>query len=369
MSVLAVGFTACNKDDEKIKSSTELSPAEAKVQTQKMDNDLSKDIVEMFNAEGMNAIFSLSDLMTSGGFFNGRTGQPVKDHKEILKFKAKEFRRIFVPSRSVAFGKTTGDGGFNFQENLGVYVWNSSTESFDKTNEIVESIIIKYPLKNSDTNNVILILSKYEEIELTSTDDSGTSGYLYYLPTKIVAEIKVNNVKQVGLNFEATYKSQGTPDNANVSLFINPFTYNLAVNNTGTKSIKVIASIKKSTTLIFDALYNFHFEDTEKSILDETEGYVAFREFKLQGTVDVKGMRGLNESADINPFVSMVLHKAGSKVGDIVFVYESVNEMGISYSTHVPYLKYSDGSKEKLETVFASTFEEIESYLLEFEGV
>jgi hypothetical protein len=195
------------------------------------------------------------------------------------------------------------------------------------------------------------------------------SGYTYYLPTKIVAEIKVNNVKQVGLNFEAIYKAQGTPDNASVNLFINPFTYALAVNNTGTKSIKVTASIKKASNLIFDGLYNFNFEDTDKSILNDTEGYIAFNEFKLQGTVDVKELKKLNDDADINPHVSMVLYKAGSKVGDIFFVYETVTEMGQSYKTHVPYLKYSDNSKDKLETVFSSTFEEIENYLLEFEGV
>jgi hypothetical protein len=369
IAVLTAGISACNKDDDKIKTNSELSPAEAKVQTQKMDNDLSKDIVEMFNAEGMNAIFSLSDLMTAEGFYNGRSAQPHKDHNEIFKFKAREFRNIFVPTRSVTFGRTSSDGGFDFQGNQGVYVWNSSTESFDKTNELVESIIVKYPLKGSATNNVILILSQYEDVELTSVDDSGTSGYVYYLPTKIVAEVKVNNVKQVDLNFEATYKSQGTPDHANVNLFINPFTYSLAVNNTGTKAIKVIASIKKASTLIFDALYNFHFEDTEKSILNETEGYIAFRDNKIQGTVDVKSLRSLNDNQDINPYVNLVLHKGGQKVGDIYFKNETVTEFGYSYTTNVPFLKYSDDSKEKLETVFASTFDEIEKYLLEFEGV
>ncbi|MDQ3536958.1 MAG: hypothetical protein M3421_15180 [Bacteroidota bacterium] len=366
VALCAAGLSACKKDEEKVQN-TELPAAEAKSESQKMDAELSKDILEMMKADGMNAIFSLSDLMVSDDIFNQRRKIPGVYHKERMISKGKEFRKIFIPLKSVSFARVAEDGAFNFEANLGVYNWNANTQVFDKSNEVSQSVVINFPLENATTNNVSLILSHYSEISITETNEYYTE--TNYLPTKITAEIKVHNEKKAGLNFEATYSTKGKPVSASIDLFVSPFNYLLTFSNTGSKSSKLNSSIKKASELLFDASYNLNFTDTDKNHLSELNGYAAYKAYKIQGSVNVLELNKVAEDGDVNPHINLSLYRNASKMGDIIYVNEKVTLYGYTYTERVAYIKYADASKEKLETIFASTFEEMEKYLTELEGV
>lgn len=125
-------FSSCNKDDEK--SGTPLNPVEAKVSINNMSQELETDIITMFEADGAGAIMNLSDLMTDyNGIFDGRQKREKGYVKEVMLKKAQDFKSIFIPQDKMRGGKSQGETGFNYQENLGIYEWNADSADFSKT--------------------------------------------------------------------------------------------------------------------------------------------------------------------------------------------------------------------------------------------
>jgi hypothetical protein len=93
------------------------------------------------------------------------------------------------------------------------------------------------------------------------------------------------------------------------------------------------------------------YDDSSKSeeSLTQIEGYVQFRNLKLQGHIDVTASG--EQEVDWNDVFHLALYNEDQKLGDIVLVIENEEP--------VPYLEYADGSKEKLETVLQPVVDEV----------
>lgn len=364
-------FSSCNKDDEK--SGTPLNPVEAKVSINNMSQELETDIVTMFEADGAGAIMNLSDLMTDyNGIFDGRQKREKGYVKEVMLKKAQDFKSIFIPQDKMRGGKSQGETGFNYQENLGIYEWNADSADFSKTGPS-NFIEIKFPEEGSASNNVSLKITEYSEVLLEVEEysyyDHNTGEDVYattteFYPTALSAELAINEVKQVGLSFAMTYNEKAFPVSAAIGLFLNPFDYSIAYKEEGSTATRFTSSIKKSGDIIIDNNYKIEFTDAEKLVVNILDGYSQIRAYKIVSRADAKKITEMEDGGNINDFIQMALFKRNDKIGDIIFESTVSEDEGFA-----AYVNYGDGSKEKLEDIFAPVIRELEKFLEEFGNV
>lgn len=218
-------------------------------------------------------------------------------------------------------------------------------------------IVINFPQEGSSENNISLRITEFSEEQFQDEFDT------YYMPTAIAADLSIDNVEQITLDFNAAYNTNGDPVSASVSLFLNPYTFSVAFDDTQTKNVNGSASIKKDQETIVATALKVDFLTQQKEEIDVIEGFVQYRTIKIQGDVDVNGIENA-ENPDPNDFVTLALFDGTNKIGDIIFETEMVD----GFEEDVPYVKYADGTKAKLEDVLKPVIDEIENFEAEVEG-
>ncbi len=370
MALAIVVLSSCGKDDEKV---NQLDASEAKASVRLMQSDLRTDVVDMFEADGSAAIMNLSDLVSDfDQVFDGRVQFEKADLKKIMLKKAYDFKTVFVPAKQIKNGRTTeGEDGFNYTTHLGIYEWDAALADFTKTgsSNIIE---IRFPEAGATTNNVVLKITEYQEQQVDNGYNyfynpdtyelDSTQAYGYY-PTIIAAEVSINAVKQIGLNFTMNYTTEGTPKGGAIQLFLNPFDYAIAYQEEGSTVSRFTSSIKKNTAIIIENNYRLVFSDVQKSAIQSIDGYSQIRAYKIAGNARNTG------GEDPNEFTNFALYLGSDKIGDIVYVKEIMDDGFGTDTSYEPYVRYKDGSQEKLADIFAPVIEELEAYLEEFGNV
>lgn len=333
-----LAFSACNNDDE---DNGQLSKSEAQGKISSFNSSATADLQSLSDAEGLAAVKEFFALVDQDDPF-GKIGTDQKKIRTFLRNKGREFRTVFAPA-SIS-GRTNGEEPFDFDGNKGVYEWDAEAEIFVKTDE--SSIIsIKFPTEGSTENNAELQLTAYAE-ELI-TDEFGSS----YEPTELEARVLVNNVEKASLELGITYDDGGFPVAADITLSVAPFSANVSFDNTGSTTSSLSVSLTKSGETLVGTSITVKYSNSSKSeeSLTTIEGYVQLKNMKVQGLVDLT-----NENAEtLNDIVKLAVYIDNKKIGDVVF--ETID------GTDEPYLKYADGSKEKLDTVFQPVVAELES--------
>jgi hypothetical protein len=337
---LLLGFTACDKDDDK--PSGQLSKTEAKSEINAFNSKAKTDLQDLADANGLEAVQDFFELVNHDDPF-GRIGTEKGKVRAFLRDKGREFRSVFAPS-SITKGRTA-EGAFDFEGNTGIYEWNAEIEEFELTGQS-NIIRIKFPAEGSATNNAELKLSAFEEIEVIDEE----TGESYYEPTILDASIDVDGDEVAALSLDMEYDDAGFPVVADISLSVTPFTASLTVNASAATSSSIAVSLKQGSDVIVGTSMTVKYKSSSKSEedLSSLEGYVQFSSLKLQGTVDLT-----SSSTNFNDFVKLSLHSNNKKVGDIVF--ETVN------GQETPFIKYGDGTKEKLEDALKPVVDEIDA--------
>ncbi len=337
---LLLGFTACDKDDDK--PSGQLSKTEAKSEISAFNSKAKSDLQDLADADGMQAVKDFFALVNEDDPF-GRIGTEKGKLRAFLREKGREFRSVFAPT-SITKGRTA-EGPFDFDANTGIYEWNASEEVFELTGNS-NIIRIKFPTDGSATNNAELKLTAFEEIEVIDEE----TGESYYEPTALDASIEVDGDEVAAVSLEMEYDDAGFPVVADISLTVTPFTASLTANTSAATSSSVAVSLKQGSDVIVATAITVKYKNSSKGEDDLTslEGYVQFSTLKLQGSVDLT-----STSTNFNDFVKMSLYASDKKVGDIVFETVSGQE--------VPFIKYADGSKEKLEDALKPVADEIDN--------
>ena len=355
-----ITFSACNSDDTGTNPPT-ISADQAQVELRSMRDAANTDIVDMFETSGMTALFDLSDLILIDDPLSGRTGLTPNEQasliKRVSKSNAQAFKRVFVPSNREPF-TVNDEGGFDYQGNIGVYVWNPSLDEFELTAEQTEIIEMRFPTEGSTVNNASLKITDYAET--ATTDEFET----YYQPTKLEANLSVDEVEVVNLAFAVSYTADGVPNQAAITLFLTPFTYSVTFNDANSTSSSGSASVSKNDETIYGVSATVTWADSDKEEANQVDGTITVREYSITGDVDVAGADNAGDGADINDFVNLSVLKGSEKIGDIVFETELD---GDGFEEEVPYIVYSDGTKEKLEDVFEPLIDDIEDYLEELD--
>ena len=344
VGVLVLGFalTACNDDNEK---SNSVSKKDAKSVITNFNTSTKSDLQNLANTEGLETIQQFFDLVSEDDPF-GRIGTERKSVRKFFQEKGQSFRRVFLPTS--ANGRANAYEPFDFEGNKGVYEWNDAEGQFEKTAEAT-TIKIKFPAEGSEENNAELHLTAYADVEVY---DEEYDEYTYE-PTELKASLFVDNTKLAEIDLDLEYDDNGFPLSADISLMVTPYTATISFDESGSKSSTIGISLLHQTKTLLATSVTVTYEDATKSeeSIKSITGFVQVNNLKLKGEVDVSAAN--KQNVDWNDIMKFALYNGDERLGTIVFVDEN--------DAPVPYLKYGDGSKEKLETALQPVFDEIEA--------
>ena len=326
--VLIILLAACSKDD----NNGQLDASRASDEISVVASDMSGDVVTLIQSEGVKGAVALVDLLNvSTGL--GRTSSFENDTDRALAARQAVKIGNFFSAKVVNLVETDPA---SIATVTGVYEWNSDTQDFDLIEES-DILIIHFPVEDSPTNNGEFKLLAYESI-----DSEGEE-----LPTTIQAELFVDEVKYIDLDFSANYSVDGAPEMADISLDVLPFSVEFSFNDTEAVSSSVSTAILLEGDHLVGVDVEVGFETEQKLTPTIMEGFVQYRGLKIAGSVDLT----YTGEGDPNQFFNLDLLINEEKAGDIVFVED------------IAYVVYEDGSKEMVEEILATVIAEIETLL------
>jgi hypothetical protein len=335
---LLSAMVSCN-DDDKVSIA---SKNEAKASITAFNVSAKKDLQELSNLEGIQAAQALRQLMDDNSIFY-RTSLDKKSVKQLVQKNVLVLKHVVT--NAIHSNARLSSDAFDFNANLGVYTWDFYEEAFYFSAES-NDIRIQFPTSGSTTNDALLILSEYKE-ELV-TDEYGET---VYTPSVIKASIIIDGAEVVKLSYGITWDSEGFPIKANVDLVVAPYTASLILDTTGSKSSSLTLSLKKQSDIMLATRITIQYKDASKSedSIKGIDGYVQFKNLKLDGKINLQALE--TSEVNWNNVIKASLYDNGKKLGTIDFVD---HETGLT-----AYLKYADGSKEKLSDVFKPILDEI----------
>jgi hypothetical protein len=341
--IILIGVSSCNDDE----SPSQLSKNDAKGRISEFNNTASGDLEGFADANGVKAIQDFFNLTKTDDPF-GRLGADRSKFKRFFHEKGLEFRSIFVKDK--VLGRTQSEQ-FIFDEHVGVYAWNpelGEAGEFEKVDD-ADIIIILFPTEGSQTNNAQLQLSAYSETEVYDEESEMTR----YEPATLEAALLINDTEVASLDLTITWHEDGFPISGDVTLEVAPYKATVSFDDSGATTSVLSVSFLKNQEILVATSATAKYKDSSKSeaSLQSIDGFVQFRELKIEGTVDVEASN--KAEVDWNEVIDLALYHNGDKLGDIVFVAENDDV--------VVYLQYADGSKEKLEDVLQPVIDEIEA--------
>lgn len=332
----------CSNEDE---PGTGVGSEEASAMIHSTTSQVSGDITDLAESEGVLSLVHLLDLLEGSSVVNGRTNQQ-KWTNERIKIIAKYF--INGPAARV------GANNENSLANIsGLYEWNFETNDFDYAES--DFFIVRFPTEGSSTNNAEFKISALEMVTLTDED-----GYEEELPSLLDAYLKVDEVILASLSLDVDWTESALPEKVEVSLYLAPFEFTIGFDGTFELNSSLLVSAKKNDEVITAIDVDVQFQSSEKIIPALITGNVQYRQLKIDGNIDLNAI-GLD--ADPNDFINLALYSGDDKIGDIVFVLEEVEP---GYNDYVAYVQYADGTLENLEELLEPVFAEIESLLEDF---
>ncbi len=346
---LALFVFACESE----KNETDpLSSTDAKASMAEMADDLNVDLVEMTNSEGADALVSLVDIMSEDDYYyEGNVNASIAS-PSLAKIKIKKLENAFIPA--VARVKTDGDEIYDDGISWGIYTYNFDTDELELVSSDVDYLEINFPIEGSTTNNSSLRIDTYEEEKFEDEE----WGDVYYSPTAIVGNLKVDGEKIVALDLSASYTEDGNLIQTAISLTVDVFQYDLKLSDKESKASSGSVTVSKGDESIVGASVNLVFEDSDKEELLSGSGQVSYRTTVLKG--DIVDFDDEMSETDINDYFNLTLYQGESKIGDIVWV-GSEDEGDF-------YIVYADDSKELLEDLLAPVLDEVEDFIMEIEG-
>lgn len=339
---------SCSSDEQTV---TPISAQEANTHIATFNDKASSDVQELIHSTGLNGLNDLFELTNVDDPF-GRRGFAQQPVQAWFRTKAHAFREIFVSSH-FKDGRNQSEP-FNFLQRKGVYTWSPKDQAFLKKAES-DVIMIEYPAGTSATNNAVLIISDYYETKVfDQTLQSET-----YQPERIVASLSIDDTEQVALNLFMKWDTNGFPVRANVIFTVKPFQTTIQFDVGNEKMNALGIQIKRNAISLFSSNLTVRYSDQRKSqeSITKVEGYVKFHEVKLEGEINVEATR----KADVNwdEIIQLSLYHDERKLGDVVMIEDANGAEA--------FLKYNDGTTERLETVMMPFIDQFNELKLNFE--
>jgi hypothetical protein len=347
-----IGFSSCDNDDDN-KDSNQLSKDQAKATISTFNSDAKNDLQDLSEADGLKAVKDLFNLVDTDDPF-GRIGTDRKKIRHFFQQKGTDFRKIFTKNTN---GRVAQEA-FNFEANLGIYVWNpelGEAGEFERISD-AEVIEIQFPTEGSSTNDAELTLEGYSEIEFFDEEFQET----YYEPELLDAHLHVDGVKVASIYLEAEWDANGFPLAASVVFNVAPYKVSIEFDDNAATSSYINISLLQSQQTLLATSATLKYKNSSKSeeSLTSVDGYVQLKNLKVKGIINGEELN--KPEIDWNKIIKVALYDGNDKkLGDIIHVEEN--------GAYIPYIQYTDGSKEKLETVLQPVVDEIENLKEDFE--
>lgn len=346
-------------EEESLESAGTLSEPNAQSSIEDLVFLMHTDIVSMIESEGTKSLTQLIDLISVDDEFTGRiegNGALGSVSRDQMTQRFENLVNVFIPTKKVGFVSSDSDE-FDFEANLGVYVWDFEMEEFIKTDEAIDHIIVRFPSVDSDSNNASLqILSYDQEQDETNEEDA------LAVPILIVANLIVDDVLHASLNFDVERDEEFMIDGAKAVLFVAPFDYTLEYKFLNQTSSQCNTSVTRDNVKFIDNSFKADFDSAEQDEVIKIEGYISYSAYSIAGSIDVMGLQNAVVDEDINTYVDLVFSNNGNKIGDI-FLQETEDSEGYD-----PYILFEDGTLESLESKFQPILDELEEFIMEIEG-
>lgn len=329
--IIALLFLASCQDDEK----NPLTSDEAIEALQDTGDKAVEDIIDLMSSEGMSSIFMSADYIA---YFMDY-GSSVRNEGDT-KDKILQLFRLFAKAPATRVSTDTAP--------TGVYSWDASLQEFVFI-EDADVLILKFPVGDSGTNNGVFTVNA---LQLSATE----------MPELVDVELTVGDEVMASLYLAVNWSQNDYPEEAEINLFLKPFTLTVGFNLSDGLQTTFDALLKKgndeiaSVSLVSSSLVSAIFNEE----LPQISGHIAYRNIRLQGSVDLEGVdTAIANETDPNESIDLQLLIKGEVVGDIILVLET-NE---GYTDYYPYVEFQDGTQVSVDDLLSDAFDSIEEQL------
>jgi lipopolysaccharide export system protein LptA len=352
-------FTSCKKDEKEV-----VTLEQRKTEFSQAADNMTANIKALAETDAFTALTGFFHLANEGGFDGGKAhldlGQSLtkafsheaREAKKQAKQQAQRLKKSFLPEKL----KTKRDGGFEFDEQRGIYNWVDSLKELIQVGQS-DIIIVNFP---ADENrpyvlNAKLSLTAYQDIEVSY--DYGHD----HLPTLLQANLQVDGKEAARVDFKASYDNEGVPSAMATVLSMDDFKYvgNMTYSN---RVFKTTSALTKGNETLVAQDVKVAFKDENGEYPISAEGFVQYGPIKIQGGADIEALDKIDQErevtiADLNKHINMGVYSAADneKIGTI-----QARQNGDEFAAVVVF---TDGTEQDLEEYLAPIIQEIESIL------
>jgi hypothetical protein len=336
--IVSATFQSCKKD---------ISTEEAKAMISDADQDLTSLVNSIKNGDAATTLEKFFDF----------------SKKKIAKDKGDEnwvddmFDQLDQVINFDQLENELDDGRFYFDNYIGLYTWNSGTNSWDKTSS--DHIAFAFPSEENMTSNDILA-SIY-----SYTDAQGTiDGENIWIPTSLHADVKQNGTKLLGfdvndISFDSNLYYFYTK--VDVSLFVSPVTVSQLYDNRSALNFYYSFDVSDDSNAVgYTAdlnIFNPFTENFSEQDLKDLSGDVTINNLDFRYFVNLEQIVDFEEEpteAQMNAVVDVDVFVDDFKIGFLLVSNEEI------------YIEYNDGSRELFKDAFNGLINEINQFMDEY---
>lgn len=345
IAVSVLLFSACDKKDP----APAIPVSEAKSLVSGTVSEVETNHSEFVNAEGMKANAVLSDFDFLGDYAPGDPTTTNLRKSAAKSLKSTRMRNAITKYIPKSISRTMLDAiDGNFSNAIGIYEYNATTDSFDKTSSEGTSVVVKFPYpKTNSTNNAAYTVSKYSVKEINGNTE----------PTEIQANLKVNDATVLTISLIGKYDSNGDPENLALDYtFENKSIKATIISNSNTITVGVYYSKNSTILLGLETAILFTNSDKSESSLITSKyilGKVTFNaKFNVYGLFNDPETSTANTEAKVNALYDKYFIMTLNRSSDNVQFAEVKLRFNQSSENANYVIFYTDGSQGDFAAVF-----------------
>lgn len=342
--VILFTFSSCLEDQEQ----PTLPANESRVDIQNAVASFEIDVQELTSTSAFETLDRFFQLLALDNNIFSRLERT--EQQELLRDKIDQLKQAFIPVRAL---ERDANARYDFTLSRGVYNWVAAQQRFVNVGTS-QFVVLNFPAPGSLTNNATFTLSNYEDIELSY------NGNTFYEPTEIDANIVIDNVQLVDFRFRCIYNTIGLPRQLDFDLFIDPYRLNLDYDDLDNGFTRFDAVITRNNERVMASGVNIDYPDSTKVDIDFMEGFLQYRNITMRGSVDMSVLDTLPD-VDYNNFIEWRIFNREALLGDVIFIYEPVENSGVVYDDWVPYVQYANDSLQLVEELYLPMDDELEN--------
>ena len=357
--VFVTFISSCKKEKETSTAPTGTSVSQDKTNMNSSITAAGDEAVSLLNTEGSKALSSLTNVMDKSPAFGKKAAMSIEIGSKVRT--AVYGVRNVVHWKKRGYAKTTSSDNFDFSASTGTYTWDNSMQDWTKDlGNPNDKIILLFPTDstNASVNNGKLTINNYSEQLITDPNTLDST----YVPTRLVADLYVDNIEYANVDYTGTFNSDGVPVAVNLNLYVKPYTLALVFNNqqtTVTINLQITKDGAPSAILAINGTITF--VDASQQELKTVAGSITFEDLGLSGNVNVQALNALDSAttAQLNDNIHLAILYQGAKIGDLLFITGDIDQS-------VAVIKFKDGSTQPAEDYFQPLINRIND---EFAGI